>query len=506
MTDDSRSVATKGNFGKGIIMSSMIMRASKGIALAGAIALALSGCSSGGAGTAEDVEAPAPAPENDAPEGEEAPAAGDPVSLVFTTNAIVGGKNAAEAEWLEDWMIPTFEAEQAAKGVDVTVTFEAQGVDDEDYKTKVALDLNSGKGADIVGLDGIWIGEFAEAGYIKPLEDVAGSAVADWEGWDQIPDAVQNAASFQGERYGVPQGADGRVIYYNKAIFEEAGLPAEWEPTSWEDILEAGRSLKALDGMIPIQLNAGTAMGEATTMQGLLPMLVGAGQEVWKDGKWGGDTQGLREALELYKTIYVDEGLGDPILQQEASGRDTSFEEFAAGNIAMLFEGDYFWRSVINPAEGVGTAPVADRDTNVGYVRIPAKEPGAGINGQDFVSMSGGTARVLNPNSANPELAWELLSFMNSAEAFEVRAAGTLSITPRNDVNEKLLSSDPMLTFVSEQVLPVTAYRPGLAEYPEVSVALQQATLDVVTGTSVDDAVAKYVAALEDIVGADNVS
>ena len=136
-------------------------------------------------------------------------------------------------------------------------------------------------------------------------------------------------------------------------------------------------------------------------MQGLLPMLMGTGQPLWADGAWAGDTQGMRQVLNLYKTIYVDEGLGDPVLQQEASGRDTSFQEFAAGRIAILFEGDYFWRSVINPAEGVGTAPMAERDTVVGYAKIPAVKPGAGINGQDFVSMSGGTARVLNPNTAD---------------------------------------------------------------------------------------------------------
>lgn len=461
----------------------------KGVGLLAAASLALTACSS-----------------NDDGDGNGGAGDGGSVELVLTANAITGGKNSAEAEWIEDWVIPEFEEAQQAEGVDVTVTFEAQGVDDEDYKTKVSLDLNAGGGADIFGIDGIWVGEFAEAGYIKPLGEVGGSAVDEWEGWDQIPEAVQNAVSFEGERYGVPQGADGRVIFYNKELFEQAGLPAEWEPTSWDDVLEAARSLKELDGVTPIQLNAGTAMGEATTMQGLLPLLVGTGQEVWADDQWAGDTQGLRDVLELYRTIYVDEELGDPVLQQEAAGRDTSFQEFADGNIAILLEGDYFWRSVVNPEEGVGTAPMENRDEVVGYAKIPAQEPGAGINGQDFVSMSGGTGRVLNPNSENPELAWELLAFMNSPEAFEARAGGTLSISPREDVNDELLSSDEMLTFVSTEVLPITAYRPGLAEYPEVSAALQQATLDVATGTSVDDAVAGYVSALTGIVGEENVA
>ncbi len=470
-------------------MNRNLQRAAKSVAILAIVALGATAC--GNDTTVDDGDA------------------GDPTeqtqqTVSLTSNAISGGKNAAEADWIETWVIPEFTAAQEAEGVDVTVEFEPQGVDDEDYKTKVALDLSSGEGADVISLDGIWIGEFAQADYIEPLDQVTDNA-DDWEGWEQITDAVQGSASFEDERYGVPQGTDGRVIYYNKSLFEQAGLPSEWQPTSWDEILEAGRALKELDGVIPIQLNAGTAMGEATTMQGLLPMLMGTGQRLWEDGKWAGATEGLREVLDLYRTIYVDEELGDPILQQEAAGRDTSFQEFAAGNIAILVEGDYFWRSVINPAEGVGTAPMPDRDEVVGYVKIPAMEPGAGIEGQDFVSMSGGAARVLNPNSENPDLAWELLKFMNSPEAFEARAAGTLSISPRDDVNAKLLSSDPMLTFVSEEVLPITAYRPGLAEYPEISNSLQQATLDVVSGTPVEEASSGYADALTGIVGADAV-
>lgn len=430
--------------------------------------------------------------------------AGGSTELKITTNAIAGGKNAAQAEWIEEWVIPNFEKMKADAGAPVKVIFEAQGVDDEDYKTKLALDLQSGGGADIIGIDGIWTGEFAEAQYIKPLEEVAADSV-NWDGWQQIPEAVQQALSFEGKVYGVPQGADGRVLYYNKDLFKEAGLPEDWQPKSWDDVLDAGRALKALDGVTPIQLNAGTAMGEATTMQGALPMLAGTGELIWEDGQWMGDTSGLRDVLNLYKTIYVDEELGDPILQQEAAGRDNSFQMFADKQIGILLEGDYFWRSVINPEEGVGTAPMADRDTEVGYTLIPAMKSGEGVFGQDYVSMSGGAGRVLNPNSKNPDLAWELLAFMNSPEAIEAQAAGTLTISARDDVNKKLLSSDPMLTWVSENVLPITAYRPGLAEYPQVSTALQQATLDVVTGGDVESAASTYLNTLEGVVGADSV-
>jgi multiple sugar transport system substrate-binding protein len=50
-------------------------------------------------------------------------------------------------------------------------------------------------------------------------------------------------------------------------------------------------------------------------------------------------------------------------------------------------------------------------------------------------------------------------------------------------------------------VLPITRYRPGLAVYPQVSQALQQATADIVSGKSVDDAAATYQSAVEKVAG-----
>jgi multiple sugar transport system substrate-binding protein len=421
-------------------------------------------------------------------------------TLTIATNAISGGKNAQGADWIETWVIPQFVADQKAKGRTATVNFQPSGAADEDYKSKIALDLRSGSGADIYAIDGIWVGEFADAGYIKPLEEQVGNDKVDaWDGWAQIPEAVQANMSYNDKRYGVPSGTDGRVIYFNKKLFARAGLPADWQPTSWDDILTAAQTVKSkLRGVTPIQLNAGTAMGEATTMQGTLPLLVGAGQEIWADGKWQGNTQAIRDVLGFYEKVFSDD-LGDPVLQQDAKGRDKSFQAFAEGKIAMLLEGDYFWRSVVEPEQGV--AKMADRDEAVGWAKIPAVRPGAGIRGQDFVSMSGGGGHVLNPGSKYPQQAWELLQFMNSTEATVALLAGSARITQRQDVNSQVLAGDPMLSFVSQEILPITAFRPGFAEYPQVSQALQQATLDVVSGKSATEAAEAYQRALEGIVG-----
>jgi multiple sugar transport system substrate-binding protein len=425
-------------------------------------------------------------------------------TLTITANAISGGKNAATADWTKSWLIPKFEEAQKAKGKIVHVLFQPNGVDDEQYKTKIALDLKSGAGADVIDLDGIWVGEFAQAGYVKSLADTAGPEVEQWEGWSQIPQAVQGLGIFDGKKYGLPQGSDGRVLFFNKTLFAKVGLPADWQPKSWQEIIDAGTALKKAGVPTPVQINAGTAMGEATSMQGALPLLVGTGSEIFAGGKWAGASQAVKDVLGFYRQIYTT-GLGDPRLQQEAQGRDKSFQEFADGKIGILAEGDYFWRAVIEPKAGV--APMRNRDKEVGYALIPAKQPGAGVRGQDFVSMSGGAVRVLNPKSKNAKLAWELLSFMHSAEATKAGLAGEARITSRSDVNEEVLAPDPMLNFVSEKVLPITSFRPGLAVYPQVSVALQEATAAVVSGKSVDEAAAAYEKKLEGLVGgASNVS
>ncbi|GII78146.1 sugar ABC transporter substrate-binding protein [Sphaerisporangium rufum] len=428
---------------------------------------------------------------------------GDDNTLTITANAISGGKNAATADWTKNWLIPKFQEAQKAKGRNVQVTFQPNGVDDEQYKTKIALDLKSKAGADIIDLDGIWVGEFAQAGYIKPLNEAAGPEVDKWEGWSQIPEAVQGLGAFEDKKYGLPQGTDGRVLFYNKKLFAKAGLPADWQPKSWQEIIDAGTALKKAGVPTPLQIDAGTAMGEATTMQGALPLLVGTGSEIFADGKWAGGSQAVKDVLGFYRQIFTA-GLAEPRLQQEAKGRDKSFQQFADGKIGVLAEGDYFWRSVIEPKAGV--APMQDREDTVGYALIPAKQPGAGVRGQDFVSMSGGAVRVLNPNSKNPKLAWELLAFMHSAEATKEGLIGEARITSRTDVNDEVLKDNPMLDFVAQKVLPITSYRPGLAVYPQVSVALQEATADIVSGKSVEEAAAAYDKKVADLVGPENVT
>ena len=400
----------------------------------------------------------------------------------------------------------------ADKGKQVEVSFTPAGIDDNQFKTQLALDLASKRGPDVMALDGFWVAEFAEAGYIKPLESIVGAkAVNAWDGWAQIPNSVQGVMSYGGKKYGVPQGTDGRIIYFNKKLFADAGLPANWQPTSWADLLTAAKTIKTkTPSVTPLQLNAGDGMGEATAMQGFLNLLGGAGSLIYdtKTKKWTGNTKAVRDMLGFYDSVYNKDKVGNSDWQLLAgeNGRNESFKAFSEGKLAMIIEGDYLWRGVINPLSG--NFKMADRNTNVGFAKIPAQTPKSGVNGQSFMSMSGGSGYALNPNSRDKDVAWDLLKFINSKEPVSTFMAigGAVRISQRQDVNSAVLKSDPCLKFVFENAIPNTYFRPASVNYNAVSVLLQKATTSIVQGKSVAETAAAYESALKDLVGAANVA
>ena len=309
--------------------------------------------------------------------------------------------------------------------------------------------------------------------------------------------------SYQGKDYGIALGTDARMIFVRKDLFEKAGLDADgWQPTSWAEVLDAARAIKkAAPESFPLQLNAGVNMGEATTMQGYWMALLGTGEQVTdENGKWIVASQGILDTLNLYKTIYVDEGLGDQRAQLLGDGRNRTFANFRDGKTAMLVEGDWFYRSVTAPGAEFA---VADRDEVMTWKKMPAEAPGKGIRGQDFVTISGGTGWVLNPNTDAPEEAWELLAYMNGKEQLDalpdLPAAASASATTCRS------RDSPFLTETSQTLLPMTTARPNDPHYNDVSAAIQRMTEAVVSGElSPEDAMAQYRAAVIEIVGEEN--
>jgi len=420
-------------------------------------------------------------------------------TLSITFRGVAGGVNALQVEWVRDYVIPEFQARNPG----VTVNLIEFGGSDEGLKEQYALDLSVRAGADVMGFDGFWVPEFVEAGLLKPLNVLGGASVDGWEGWDHIPAGLQGLLSFGGERYGIALGTDFRMIHTRIDMLEAAGIAdaANWQPNSWAELLDAARAVKAaFPDSAPLQINAGTAMGEATSMQGYYMLLLGTGHFLMDDdGKWIVRSQGILDTLQMYKTIYVDEMLGDARLQLLQDGRNRSFANFRDGATAMLVEGDFFYRGPTAPGQEFA---VANRDEVMGWAKMPAQVPGAGLRGQDFATISGGTGFVLNPNSRNGALAWELLAFMNSQEALAFAQQAQPRIRVRDDVP---VPNNPFLTETAAALGPLTTARPNQSVYAEVSYQAQLMTERVVSGEMTPmQAMDSYARAVTDLVGADS--
>jgi multiple sugar transport system substrate-binding protein len=421
-------------------------------------------------------------------------------TVTITCRCVADGVNGQQVQWIREYVIPEFEAANSG----VTVELIEFGGSDEALKEQYALDLSVGGGADILGFDGFWVPEFVAAGLLEPLTAVGGEQVNDWEGWAHIPDGLEELLSFEGERYGIALGTDYRMFFYRKDLLEQAGVENadDWQPQTWDEVLDAARAVKRMNpALSPLQINAGTAMGEATTMQGYYPMLLGTGHFLQDDqGRWIVRSQGILDTLNLYKTIYVEEQLGDARLQLIQDGRNRTFANFRDGVTAILLEGDWFYRGPTAPGSEF---EVANRDEVMGWAGIPAMEPGAGFRGQDFATISGGTGFVVNPKSANGELAWQVLAFMNSQKALAVAQESQPRIRVRDDVP---VPDNEFLTETAAELGQYTTARPNDPDYPQISYEAQLMTERVVSGEMTpEQAMEAYAQAVTAIVGADNV-
>ena len=120
--------------------------------------------------------------------------------------------------------------------------------------------------------------------------------------------------SVDGKIYGIPSGLQSMVIYYNKAMFKQAGLDPEVAPSSFDEVMAAAEKLKAA-GIVPFSGGNG-ATGDlsvwvySTLFPGVGTMddalAVGANEMKFTDPVVM-DT--LQQYVDIFEAGYFDEGV-----------------------------------------------------------------------------------------------------------------------------------------------------------------------------------------------------
>ncbi|MET4062133.1 multiple sugar transport system substrate-binding protein [Arthrobacter sp. UYP6] len=390
-----------------------------------------------------------------------------------------------------------------ADNPDVTVNLQAIEAEENDYATKLALMQRSPDTApDVFYEDSFRVRPDAEAGYLLALDDY----LAEWEDWDTgfIDSAKQAGVGSDGKTYAVPMGTDTRALWYNKAVFEQAGLPVPWEPTTWEDILSAAKAVKAAEPeAVPFNIYSGTGMGEASSMQGFEMLLYGTDDTLYDtdEGKWIVGSQGFKDSLQFVSDVYVG-GLGPDV----ATALDSNYyqqlngEWYPDNKVGASIDGSWIAGNWLAD----GPTPWPEWSEVMAVTPMPTQDgsaPGA-------TSMSGGWTLAVGAGTKNPDAAFDFISTAlnkDNSLSYNVNAS---QVPVRSDVAEdpEFTESSPVSGFFSDLV-EVTHYRPTTSDYAEISGNIQQAMEAVMTGEkSVDDAAAAYDEALISLVGEENVS
>ncbi|WP_405998386.1 ABC transporter substrate-binding protein [Streptomyces sp. NBC_00829] len=369
---------------------------------------------------------------------------------------------------------------------------------DNDYATKAQQMMRSPKTApDLVYEDTFRINSDIKAGYLKPLDDY----LPKWDQWSRFVDTAKAAARAEDDRtYGVPDGTDTRGLWFNKEIFAKAGLPADWRPKNWAEILTAARTVrKKVPGVIPLNVYTGKGPGEAAVMQGFEMLLYGTGGDPLYDPtarKWVAGSKGFRDSLGFVRTVY-GEKLGPDVSDalDPNIGTRVATELLPEGRLAIALDGSWMGQHWLD----TGAKPWPEWNKKLGQAPMPTQ------NGQapGRVSMSGGWTWAIPAKAKNPDLAWEFITSMQTpANAVEWTVVDA-QIAVRKDVaaSPRYLKSMPGIDFFTSLVQH-THYRPALPVYPQVSTAIGEAMEKVTTGdASVADAAKEYDDQLRTIVG-----
>jgi len=228
--------------------------------------------------------------------------AGVTISVVYSQTYLFDGTPQAIA-W---WKSIKKQFEQRYPGSHLTLIPE-QGTD-EDEVSKINLMLRSPSTTpDVLSIPTAPVGAMAAAGYLQPLN----SLVANWSKWKDIPTAIQQESSFNGQVYGVNTGNNDCGLLYSRPLFRKAGIAVPWTPHTWADLLTAARKIKKSSPKVhPFFMMAGKANGAITVLQGAGNLLLGAKQPTifdTKTQKWVASSSGL---LDLFGFIHSMESEG----------------------------------------------------------------------------------------------------------------------------------------------------------------------------------------------------
>ncbi|MDT0347422.1 ABC transporter substrate-binding protein [Streptomyces litchfieldiae] len=379
-------------------------------------ALALTGCGSAGSGSSSG--------------------SGDDTLVVWDWKS--GDETAAA-------YIEEAKADFAERHPDVTVEFVAQPFDQ--YYTLLGTAMRTGEGPDVMLFNGG--GQLRDrVDDLLPLDDYVADDMRRLAGWE--------AFSGDGAVYAAPVTLQGHPVYYNKALYEEAGLDPENPAATWEDFLDDCRTIVEETEASCFSLGNKEGYGIQFFLSGLgSAVLTPREYDDWIAGNRNWTSPHVRRIFELWQEVD-DAGLNNDGVNSTALFNDSLalFESGDAAHIVGLMSDVGHWKDF---GEFLG-------EDNVGVMRAPVVTDGAGPN----LPYDGGIGYAVAKGTEHPDLAADLVRSLTSTEALTAFHADAGAIVA--DTTVDVSGGGPALAAI---VPEIETGRPAL------HVALSAETLDL---------------------------
>ncbi len=346
------------------------------------LTLSLAGC---GSKTAETTETPAETTTETAAEGtateEAAPAevsADTLVVAIWDTNQEPG-----LTKILADFT--------AATGIKA----EIQVTPWDQYWTMLEAGATGGTLPDVFWMHSNEIAKYSEFEMLLDLTDrIAKSETLEM---DKFPQEIIDIYNWQGaKQYAVPKDIDTIALWYNKTMFDAAGVAYPDNTWTWDDFAAAAEKLTKADGS-----QYGFAMKPSNNQDGWYNMVYDMGGMIISDDKKtsGYDMPGTIKAIDFVSGL-VKAGF-TPSYETMTENEPTAL--FEAGKVAMITQGSWMLAELCNNDYVKANCDIA----------VLPKDAATGRN----ASIYNGLGWAAAGNTAHPEEAWKLIEYMGSKAA-----------------------------------------------------------------------------------------
>ncbi len=350
------------------------------------------------------------------------------------------------------------------------VKIELVDISSAEYQDKVNIMLSGGDTTDIITVKDIpGYSAMLTRGQIVPLNSYIETDKVDLKAYSGAADELM----YEGSIYALPFRSDIWILYYNKDLFDKAGVPYPTNDMTWAQFDEIARKMTSGSGADKVygtHFHTWRSTVELPTVQ---------------DGK----NTVIATDYSFMKPMY------DMVVAMQNDGIIMDYGSLKAGNVhysgvfknqqvAMLPMGSWF----------IGTLKAAKEkgefSFNWGVAKYPHPEGvPAGTTAGTLTSLA------INVKSANQDAAWDFIKFYSGPEGAKI-LAGTGNLPAiRNEEILKIFSSLAGVPAEATEALQTATVRLELPMHPQVSavekILNEEHELIMTQSVSVDEGIAE---------------